>query len=336
MSNPFGVPPAADPRALASTGGRSQFRRHQPLFVASPPQRRRPKRAKPSMTKSRSLPALAILLLVALGRQASADDPPTSGLDTVSDALCRTIETSATANKLPIGFFTRLIWKESNLRGDVTSPAGAQGIAQFMPGTAAARGLADPFDPEQALPEAAKLLAEFSTQFGNLGLAAAAYNAGPTRVARWLAGQGDMPIETRDFVLAITARPLEDWVKPPPAADAAPEAATSADESCLQVIVAMRGSSPAASVAETPFAPWGVQLAGNFSKDLALAAFARERQSYKDVLGDVEPFILATRVRSRGTRAFFRVRLPSPSQAAAQQICHKLHSLGGSCIVLRS
>jgi Transglycosylase SLT domain/SPOR domain len=288
------------------------------------------------MTKSRSLPALAILLLVALGRQASADDPPTSGLDTVSDALCRTIETSATANKLPIGFFTRLIWKESNLRGDVTSPAGAQGIAQFMPGTAAARGLADPFDPDKALPEAAKLLAELSTQFGNLGLAAAAYNAGPTRVARWLAGQGDMPIETRDFVLAITAHPLEEWVKPPPAADAAPDKATSADESCLQVIVAMRGSSPAASVADTPFAPWGVQLAGNFSKDLALAAFARERQRYKDVLGDVEPFILATRVRSRGTRPFFRVRLPSPSQGAAQQICHKLHSLGGSCVVLRS
>jgi hypothetical protein len=282
------------------------------------------------------LATLVVAVLVAAGRCASAGDLEPVASDAVGDALCATITASATANKLPIGFFTRLIWKESSLRIDVTSPAGAQGIAQFMPGTAAARGLADPFDPDAALPEAAKLLAEFSTQFGNLGLAAAAYNAGPTRLAHWLAAQGDMPLETRDFVLAITARPVEDWAKPQPADAPAPDKAANVEESCAQVIVAMRGSTPAASVGETPFAPWGVQLAGNFSKDLALAAFARERDRYKDVLGDIEPFVLATRLRNRGARAFFRVRLPSPTQAAAQQICHKLHLLGGSCIVLRS
>ena len=283
-----------------------------------------------------SLAALVIALLVAAGRCANAGDPEPVASDGVGDALCATITASATANKLPIGFFTRLIWKESSLRIDVTSPAGAQGIAQFMPGTAAARGLANPFDPDTALPEAAKFLAELSTQFGNLGLAAAAYNAGPTRMTRWLAGQGDLPLETRDFVLAITARPVEDWVKPQPVDATASDKPATPEESCVQIIVAMRGSTPAASVGESPFAPWGVQLAGNFSKDLALAAFARERQRYKDVLGDIEPFVLATRLRSRGARAFFRVRLPSPTRADAQQICHKLHLLGGSCIVLRS
>jgi hypothetical protein len=186
------------------------------------------------------------------------------------------------------------------------------------------------------LPEAAKFLAELSTQFGNLGLAAAAYNAGPTRLTRWLAGQGDLPLETRDFVLAITARPVEDWIKPQPVDATAPDKPASPEETCAQVIVALRGATPAAAVGESPFAPWGVQLAGNFSKDLALAAFARERDRYKEVLGDIEPFVLATRLRSRGARAFYRVRLPSPTQAAAQQICHKLHLLGGSCIVLRS
>jgi Transglycosylase SLT domain/SPOR domain len=287
-------------------------------------------------TKFSCLAVLVVAMLVVAGRCANAGDPEPVASDAVGDALCATITASATANKLPIGFFTRLIWKESSLRIDVTSPAGAQGIAQFMPGTAAARGLANPFDPDAALPEAAKFLAELSTQFGNLGLAAAAYNAGPTRLAHWLAGQGEMPLETRDFVLAITARPIEDWAKPQPIDPAAPDKTASAEESCAQIIVAMRGSTPAAFVGETPFAPWGVQLAGNFSKDLALAAFARERDRYKEVLGDIEPFVLATRLRSRGARAFFRVRLPSPTQAAAQQICHKLHLLGGSCIVLRS
>ena len=51
----------------------------------------------------------------------------------------------------------------------MVSPAGAQGIAQFMPGTARERGLADPFDPEQAIPKAAEFIAHLSEQFGNLG-----------------------------------------------------------------------------------------------------------------------------------------------------------------------
>ena len=54
---------------------------------------------------------------------------------------------------------TRLIWAESRFRVHAVSPKGAQGIAQFMPATAAERGLADPFDPEQAVPKAARLVA---------------------------------------------------------------------------------------------------------------------------------------------------------------------------------
>ena len=269
--------------------------------------------------KSRWLSALAVAALVAIGQPARADDAQPPSGDSVSDTLCATITASATANKLPIGFFTRLIWKESSLRIDVTSPAGAQGIAQFMPGTAAARGLANPFDPDKALPEAAKFLAELSTQFGNLGLAAAAYNAGPTRIAQWLAGQGEVPLETRDFVLAITARPIEDWVKPQPADTAAPDKAASVEETCPQIIVAMRGSTPAAAVGETPFAPWGVQLAGNFSKDLALAAFARERERYKEVLGDIAALRPGDApAQSRRARVFSRApALANPSGRAA-------------------
>jgi len=52
-------------------------------------------------------------------------------------------------------FFARLIWKESRFDIKAVSPAGAQGVAQFMPATAKRRGLADPFDPEQAIPASA-------------------------------------------------------------------------------------------------------------------------------------------------------------------------------------
>src|SRR5581483_8561080 len=100
--------------------------------------------------------------------------------------------------------------------------------------------------------------------------AAAAYNAGPNRVANWLAGRGEMPLETRDYVLAITARPIEDWAKPP---EAAPEAKPADGAACLAIIAALRRGAPPRALGETPFAPWGVQLAGNFSKAAALASF---------------------------------------------------------------
>ena len=64
------------------------------------------------------------------------------------------------------------------------SPKGAEGIAQFLPSTASWHGLADPFDPTESLWHSAAYLRELLNRFGNLGLAAAAYNAGPARVAR--------------------------------------------------------------------------------------------------------------------------------------------------------
>src|SRR5204862_4916557 len=104
----------------------------------------------------------------------------------------------------PVGFMTRVIWRESSFRAAAISPAGAEGIAQFMPATAQERGLADPFDPEQAIPKAARLLADLRRQFGSLGVAAAAYNAGPARVASWRRGEGELPAVTRAYVRFVT------------------------------------------------------------------------------------------------------------------------------------
>ncbi len=99
--------------------------------------------------------------------------------------FCPVIEQEAQKNGLPLGFFTRLIWKESRFDPDAISPAGAQGVAQFMPRTASSRGLLNPFEPTEALRESASYLHELLQSFGNLGLAAAAYNAGR---AAWRVG----------------------------------------------------------------------------------------------------------------------------------------------------
>jgi hypothetical protein len=126
--------------------------------------------------------------------------------------LCEVMIMVARGYGLPVGFFARLIWQESGFRTQIVSSAGAQGIAQFMPGVAAEKGLEDPFDPMQALPASAEFLRELHRQFGNHGLAAAAYNAGPGRVSRWLAKRGKLPNETRSYVFIITGQQPEQWV----------------------------------------------------------------------------------------------------------------------------
>jgi soluble lytic murein transglycosylase-like protein len=71
---------------------------------------------------------------------------------------------------------------ESNFNPYAGSPAGAQGIAQFMPSTAAAYGLENPFDPGEAIEAQAHLMSDLIHQFGSPQLALAAYNTGPAPV----------------------------------------------------------------------------------------------------------------------------------------------------------
>jgi hypothetical protein len=84
------------------------------------------------------------------------------------------------------------------------------GIAQFMPDVADALGL-DAFDAREALPASGRLLRTLRARFANLGLIAAAYNAGPKRVLDWLAARARLPKETRDYVNLITGRSIEAW-----------------------------------------------------------------------------------------------------------------------------
>jgi hypothetical protein len=81
-----------------------------------------------------------------------------------------------------------------------------------MPGTAAGVGLENPFDPITALQASGKFLKQLRSQFGNLGLAAAAYKAGPGRVQAWLRRGGALPRETQVYVWVITQIRAEEWI----------------------------------------------------------------------------------------------------------------------------
>jgi hypothetical protein len=181
---------------------------------------------------ARRVGAFLIAAVAAFPAARPSADEAGPATDNGLTTLCGIVETAARKEGLPVNFFTRLIWRESAFHSSAVSPAGAQGVAQFMPGSASDQGLANPFDPASAIPASAKLLAELAKRFGNLGLAAAAYNAGPNALAEWLGGKGVLPLETQDYVLAITGHEVEEWRGANPPSLAAPDP----DKPCLALI----------------------------------------------------------------------------------------------------
>ena len=263
------------------------------------------------------------------------------------EAMCLMIESAAKSQDLPVEFFARVIWQESRFQSDAVGPVTrsgqrAQGIAQFMPGTATERRLLDPFDPVQALPKSAEFLSELRNQFGNLGLAAAAYNAGPRRVQEWLAGSGGIPQETRNYVVAITGTTIDDWAAASKNGKPADHAPTASSLGCRELMALLRR-------APNPFVTqleqrvklgadrlWGVQLAAGFDRDKALAMYARAIKRLSAVIGDQDPSLLSSMMRTRGTRTFYQVRIGADTRPAADDLCNRIRRAGGACFVLRN
>jgi soluble lytic murein transglycosylase-like protein len=268
----------------------------------------------------------------------SAEAPPTP----TSVSICLLIESAAQAHGLPFEFFARLIWQESRFKVGAVGPMTrsgrrALGIAQFMPGTASERGLFDPFDPVAALPKSAEFLEELHGQFGNLGLAAAAYNAGPGRVRAWLAGRSGLPGETRNYVMTITGRSAEEWAAAR-GSDLAPTRKTSCGE-----LTAMLKEQPSffvgeleRRVTEGAARAWGVEITAGFVRDKVLAAYATMEKSYRTLLENRDPIIIASTFRSRGTQTFYQVRIGADTRGAANDLCAALRKAGGACLVMRN
>ena len=261
-----------------------------------------------------------------------------------AEAICLMIESAARANGLPLEFFARLIWQESRFQADAVGPMTrygrqAQGIAQFMPGTASERGLLDPLNPVQALPKSAEFLAELRSQFGNLGLAAAAYNAGARRVQEWLASTGLMPYETRNYVYVITGSSVDDWARAGKGGKM-PESAP--PTTCGQLMALLkRAPNPFITGLEervklSAAKVWGVQLAAGFDRDKALAMYARAVTHLSAVIGGRDPSILSSVQRSRGNHAFYQVRIGADTRPEADDLCNRIRKAGGACFVLKN
>lgn len=247
--------------------------------------------------------------------------------------VCRALEQTATASALDPGFFARLIWRESLFEAGAVSPAGAQGIAQFIPETARIQGLGDSFNPAEALTVSARYLAALTRAYGNLGLAAVAYNGGETRAERFIAGEGGLPLETRAYVQAITGFSAEEWRDGPPAAfDLALDGEGDFQTRCL-ALAATRGRREID--AGPPLPAWGVIIASNRSRDGAARQAGRLKNRNAGLLkGETVHF---SRSRRAGMpRSMYFAQVGRDSRAGAEQLCARLRAAGGDCMVLKN
>jgi soluble lytic murein transglycosylase-like protein len=128
----------------------------------------------------------------------SAATPAASG----ANPFAAEISAAAARNGVDPKLLTGLIRAESNFNPNATSPAGAQGLTQLMPATAAGLGVTNPRDPAQAIEGGARYLKQQLDRFGgDAAKALAAYNAGPGAVQRF----GGVPPyqETQNYVRRV-------------------------------------------------------------------------------------------------------------------------------------
>jgi hypothetical protein len=295
---------------------------------------------------------IALIVPVVLASQlvspAGAVPPPVN--KSHAQTICEVAFREAQLRSLPESYFVRLIWKESRFDPHAVSPKGAQGIAQFMPETAKLRGLLNPFTPVEALQASAHLLSELNGIFGNLGLAAAAYNAGKERVRAWLDGRRNLPAETLDYVLSITGHPASDWSRLDARFAIPPMGAGNSLMDCVN-FAARSGAVKRTTFVAKPndiskhsdtskhydlWQPWGSQIAGAPSKAVALAMFERIRARHVDLLGGLTPLVIRKRNLGMGLKPISNVRIGASSRAEAERFCARLMKHQIACVAMRN
>lgn len=249
--------------------------------------------------------------------------------------ICKLIERNAAERGLDPNFLARLLWKESRFEPGAISPAGAQGIAQFMPGTADLYDLHDPFNPALAISTAAWYLRHLADSFGNIGLAAIAYNGGEARAARFIAKQSTLPYETLDYVESITGHNAWRWRDNPPAREEL-HLELNGETEFRPACVKLAGNRNLREFTTQPRVyPWGVIVASHPERSGAAQQVARLNRTLRPILGGKRVGYVRKKL-SGLPRAVYTAQIGYDSKSAANSFCLKLKRLGGRCIVLKN
>lgn len=256
--------------------------------------------------------------------------------DSYREDVCTAVEAFAVHWRLPAGYFARLIWQESRFDPAALSPAGAEGIAQFMPSTGRLRGLVDPFDPAEALARSAEYLRFLQLKFGNLGLAAAAYNGGEGRISRYVAnGGGALPGETRAYVMIVTGISVDAWLNGDmDQVDYTLDRVIDFHTACVNMAESVRIPDLMADPGE--WQPWGLLVAQSASADQAQSRFAAVQAEFNRVLAGEKLMLISVRNPNFGNRTRFSAMIGRQSRGEAQELCERLIAAGGNCIVQKN
>lgn len=152
-----------------------------------------------------ALAAAAIMVIGSGGALVAAYEISTEGAPYLA-----TIQAAGTQYGVPWELLAAQLQQESAFNPNAVSSAGAQGIAQFMPATAAQYGLSNPFDPTASIYAEAHLMSDLYAQYGSWLIALGAYNWGSGSVSNAISEYGDnwlqnAPDETQNYVATISA-----------------------------------------------------------------------------------------------------------------------------------
>lgn len=293
----------------------------------------------PSLAQSPVAPAQQSASPAQQGRPAPqfpapATPAPAANAPPTPDDICHALEQDAAENQLPVEFFARVIWQESRFNAQAVSRKGAEGIAQFMPATADYRGLVDPFDPIEALKNSAAYLHDLEQKFGNLGLAAAAYNAGPGRVSAFLASHRPLPGETRNYVAIITGWTVDEWASATPPKTS--ETTIPQGVPCTRLANLILAPKAQAQRMAAYVPRWGMQLTANWSESKAWAIYRTIAKKYANLIGDREPIVIRSHGIGLGSAMRYNIRIADDNRRYLETFCAKLIAAGGACVVLRN
>ncbi len=252
-----------------------------------------------------------------------------------ADDLCTALEVLSDRYSLNPYFFTRLIWQESKFDPNARSSAKAMGIAQFIASTAEIRGLDEPFNPAEALDVSARYLVELDIKFGNLGLAAAAYNAGETAAKNFKNQSAGLPNETWKYVQIITGLDPRKWRDTPPEIhDFTLTKGQDFQTSCKNLAKSRRLNSDQKFTAQ--FKKWGVQLASGNTRGAAAVSYKRRIHSCKRFIKNRKPDYVYTSPKIKSRRPSYGARISFESRRKAHGFCVRLQQYKCQCAVYKN
>ena len=173
-----------------------------------------------------------------------------------------------------------------------------------------------------------------SNRFGNLGLAAAAYNAGPGRVSAWLTNHRPLLAETRNYVALVTGWTADEWASSSPPEKA--ETTIPQGVPCTRLANLILAPKQERQRIAAYIPRWGIQLAAHLSESTAWAIYRDRLKRFGSLIGDREPIVLHKEIPGMGRAKRYIITIADDDRGPLDKLCRKLIAADATCDVLRN